>query len=85
VAQKMGNLLKKMGERVQLIAISHLPQVAAKAAHHFVVSKELVAERMSTKVVQLNESERIKEVARLMSGEEITDAALKNAEFLMAQ
>jgi DNA repair protein RecN (Recombination protein N) len=85
VAQKMGNLLKKMGERVQLIAISHLPQVAAKAAHHFVVSKELVAERMSTKVIQLNESERIKEVARLMSGEEITDAALKNAEFLMAQ
>ena len=85
VAQKMGNLLKKMGERVQLIAISHLPQVAAKAAHHFVVSKELVAERMSTKVIQLNESERIKEVARLMSGEQITDAALKNAEFLMAQ
>jgi DNA repair protein RecN (Recombination protein N) len=85
VAQKMGNLLKKMGERVQLIAISHLPQVAAKAAHHFVVSKELVAERMSTKVIQLNENERIKEVARLMSGEEITDAALKNAEFLMAQ
>lgn len=85
VAQKMGNLLKKMGERVQLIAISHLPQVAAKAAHHFVVSKELVAERMSTKVIQLNKSERIKEVARLMSGEEITDAALKNAEFLMAQ
>jgi len=85
VAQKMGNLLKKMGERVQLIAISHLPQVAAKAAHHFVVSKELVAERMSTKVIQLNESERVKEVARLMSGEEITEAALKNAEFLMAQ
>lgn len=84
VAQKMGNLLKKMGERVQLIAISHLPQVAAKAKHHFAVSKELKENRMTTKVIQLYENERIKEVARLMSGEEITEAALKNAEFLMA-
>ena len=83
VAQKMGNLLKKMGEKVQLIAISHLPQVAAKAAHHFVVSKELTGERMSSNVVELSQNERLKEIARLMSGEEITDAAIKNAENLM--
>jgi DNA repair protein RecN (Recombination protein N) len=83
VAQKMGNLLKKMGEKVQLIAISHLPQVAAKAAHHFVVSKELTGERMSSKVVELSQNERLREIARLMSGEEITDAAIKNAENLM--
>jgi len=85
VAQKMGNLLKTMGKSVQLIAISHLPQVAAKAANHLVVSKELIGDRMTTKVIKLSDSERIKEVARLMSGEEITEAALKNAEFLMAQ
>ena len=83
VAQKMGNLLKKMGERVQLIAISHLPQVAAKATHHFVVSKELIDERMSSNVVELSQNERLREIARLMSGEEITDAAIKNAENLM--
>lgn len=85
VAQKMGNLLKKMGESVQLIAISHLPQVAAKAKHHFVVSKELKENRMTTKVIQLTQRERVQEIARLMSGEEITEAALKNAEFLMVQ
>ena len=74
-----------MGESVQLIAISHLPQVAAKAKHHFVVSKELKENRMTTKVIQLTQQERVQEIARLMSGEEITEAALKNAEFLMVQ
>jgi DNA repair protein RecN (Recombination protein N) len=79
VALKMGQLLEKMGQTVQLMAISHLPQVAARAAQHMVVAKELRNERMQTTVRVLNPSERPQEIARLMSGEVITEAALQNA------
>ncbi|MEY3845235.1 MAG: repair protein RecN [Bacteroidota bacterium] len=83
VALKMGQLLEKMGQTVQLMAISHLPQVAARAAQHMVVAKELRNERMQTTVRVLNERERPQEIARLMSGEVITEAALQNAENLL--
>jgi DNA repair protein RecN (Recombination protein N) len=83
VAQKIGILLDKMSNQVQLLAITHLPQVAAKAKHHFKVEKNLVKERTLTSVRLLNEEEHIHEVARLMSGEEISDAAILNAKNLM--
>lgn len=83
VALKMGQLLEKMGQTVQLMAISHLPQVAARAAHHMVVAKELQNDRMQTTVRVLDPSERPEEIARLMSGEVITEAALQNAENLL--
>ena len=83
VAQKIGALLQKMGGHFQLFAISHLPQVAAKAAHHFRVEKEIINNRTTTRVAVLNEQERIEEIARLMSGELITDAAIENAKALM--
>jgi DNA repair protein RecN (Recombination protein N) len=83
VAQKIGTLLDKMSNQVQLLAITHLPQVAAKAKHHFKVEKSLVNERTLTSVRLLNEEEHIHEVARLMSGEEISDAAILNAKNLM--
>ncbi len=83
VALKMGQLLEKMGQTVQLMAISHLPQVAARAAHHMVVAKELRNDRMQTTVRVLDPSERPQEIARLMSGEVITEAALQNAENLL--
>ena len=85
VALKMGQLLEKMGETVQLMAISHLPQVAARAGHHMVVAKELRNERMQTSVRTLESSERPKEIARLMSGEVITEAALQNALNLLSE
>ncbi|MDP4865679.1 MAG: DNA repair protein RecN, partial [Crocinitomicaceae bacterium] len=83
VAQKIGTLLDKMSNQVQLLAITHLPQVAAKAKHHFKVEKNLVNDRTLTSVRLLNEEEHIHEVARLMSGEEISDAAILNAKNLM--
>ena len=83
VAQKIGQLLNKMGETVQLIAISHLPQVAAKAEHHLVVSKKIENQEMKTRVYAINEEERVLEIARLLSGEQISDAALSNAKNLM--
>jgi DNA repair protein RecN (Recombination protein N) len=60
-----------------------LPHVAAWAAQHMVVAKELRNERMQTTVRVLNERERPQEIARLMSGEVITEAALQNAENLL--
>lgn len=83
VAQKIGHLLNKMGETVQLIAISHLPQVAAKAERHLVVSKKIENQEMKTRVYSINEEERVHEIARLLSGEQISDAALSNAKNLM--
>ena len=85
VALKMGQLLEKMGRTVQLMAISHLPQVAARAGHHMVVAKELRNERMQTTVRTLESSERPEEIARLMSGEVITEAALQNALNLLSE
>ena len=85
VALKMASLLQEMSKNGQCLAITHLPQVAAKAAHHFKVSKALVADRMITSVTTLNLAERRMEIARLMSGEQITEAALQHADNLLAQ
>jgi DNA repair protein RecN (Recombination protein N) len=82
VAQKIGSLLQKMGQHFQLMAISHLPQVAAKAAYHLKVEKEIVANKTATKVIQLTEAESIQEIARLMSGEIITAGAIETAKAL---
>ncbi len=83
VAQKIGSLLQKMGDHFQLIAISHLPQVAAKAKHHMKVEKSILGDRTISKVHVLAENEKVEEVARLMSGEQITKAALETAKALM--
>lgn len=83
VAQKIGNLLRKMGENMQLIAITHLPQVAARAEHHFKVEKFEANNKTVSVVRELNEDEHVEEVARLMSGEKISEEALLNARSLM--
>lgn len=84
VAQKMGATLKKMGETMQVIAITHLPQVAAKGSQHLKVLKETSGGQTKSFVENLNNEERVKETARLMSGDQISDAALENAKALMA-
>lgn len=83
VALKIGKLLNEMSANGQCMAISHLPQVAARAAHHFLVQKSVVAERMQTQVSPLISEARVEEIARLLSGEAITEAALANAEVLL--
>ncbi|MCO5260763.1 MAG: DNA repair protein RecN [Crocinitomicaceae bacterium] len=84
VAQKIGNLLQQMGKTMQLFAISHLPQVASKANYHLKVEKKNNNNSTQTSIQLLTNDERINEVARLMSGEIITDAAISNAKALMA-
>lgn len=84
VAQKIGNLLAKMGGTMQLLAITHLPQVAGKGQHHWKVQKSHDVEKTVTEVLVLNENQRIEEIARLMSGDNINIAALENAKALMS-
>jgi DNA repair protein RecN (Recombination protein N) len=84
VAQRIGDLLKSMGENMQLMAITHLPQVAGKGMYHIKVIKRNTAEgKTITELTQLKGEERVEEVARLMSGAEINTAALENARNLM--
>ena len=83
VALKMGKLLNEMSMNGQCMAISHLPQVAAKAAHHWMVQKTVVGERMQTSVTHLDPKARVHEIARLLSGEVITPAAVANAQALL--
>lgn len=83
VAEKIGKLLKEMGQGLQLFAITHLPQVAAQAQHHLVVRKTEKNQRIETSVSKLSQEERITEIARLMSGEVINEAALDNARTLL--
>ena len=83
VAQKIGTLLHSMGQNMQLIAISHLPQVAAKAHNHLKVEKSSNTEMTQTSITELLENQRVEEIARLMSGEQINEAAISNAKALM--
>ena len=83
VAHKMASLLGSMSNQTQLVAITHLPQVAAKAKQHAKVMKIQKGERIISQVNWLNDSEKIEEIARLMSGEKITEAAIQNAKNLI--
>jgi DNA repair protein RecN (Recombination protein N) len=83
VAHKMASLLGSMSSHTQLLAITHLPQVAAKAKHHARVSKIQKGHRVISQVEWLVEDRKIEEIARLMSGEKITDAAIQNAKNLI--
>ncbi|MBM3456852.1 MAG: hypothetical protein FJX80_17280 [Bacteroidetes bacterium] len=83
VAEKMGKFIKQMGNQQQIFAISHLPQVAAKANTHYFVKKYVADNRTVTQITELSETERVEEIARLMSGEKITDSARLTAKALI--
>jgi DNA repair protein RecN (Recombination protein N) len=84
VADMVGTILSEMGETMQVINITHLPQVAAKGAAHFHVYKNDTEHSTNTHVRLLSDDERIFEVARLLSGSEVTDTAIMNARELLA-
>ena len=78
-------MICSMGKDMQVFAITHLPQVAAKGDAHYVVSKARAADgRASSSLRRIEGDERVREVARLLSGSEITGAALENARVLLA-
>jgi len=84
VASMVGTILADMGKAMQVINITHLPQVASKGKVHYHVYKEESDHSTITRVRLLNHDERLTEVARLLSGSKITDAALRNARELLA-
>ena len=83
IAQKVGNTLKKLSKSHQLIAITHLPQIAGLADHHYAIEKVEKGDRVSSSIQKLNVKERITEVAKLLSGEKITESSLKSAKELI--
>ena len=80
VADKVGRKLKELSRFKQVLCVTHLAQIASKADHHIFVNKILKDGITSVEVKPLNKEDRIKEIARMISGEEITDSALKHAE-----
>jgi DNA repair protein RecN (Recombination protein N) len=82
-AARVGSILQQMASSHQVIAITHLPQIAAKGRAHFLVYKEMKKGNTRTHLRELNEQERVQEVARMLSGEAMTDAALNNARELL--
>lgn len=82
-ASKMGVMMQKISEQLQVIAITHLPQIASKGDVHYVVQKEETKTAVRTGIIKLNAGERVREIARLLSGEKLTDAALENAKELL--
>lgn len=83
IAQKVGIALKNLSEYHQIIAITHLPQIAGYADYHYVVEKHQENERVVSSIRKLKNEERIIEIAKLISGEEITEAALTSAKELL--
>lgn len=83
IATRVGNILASMGENMQVINITHLPQVAAHGTMHYFVYKEDKKDSTITRIKLLDDQERLREVARLLSGNEITQASLDNARELI--
>jgi len=83
IADKMGNIMHEMGNVMQVLTITHLPQIAAKGDTQFFVYKNENNQSTETHIRQLSKEERIKEIAQMLSGSELTDAAIENAKELL--
>ncbi|MFO7524746.1 MAG: DNA repair protein RecN, partial [Ignavibacteriaceae bacterium] len=83
IAQKVGTALKELAAFHQIISITHLPQIAGQADHHFSVEKKIVNDRVTSSIKRLSADERVNEVAKLLSGEIITEESLKGAKQLI--
>jgi len=83
VADKVGQILSGMGQYMQVINITHLPQVASRGTRHYHVYKDDTDNSTFTRVKLLSPEERILEIARLLSGSEVTETAMKNARELL--
>jgi len=83
IAGRMGEIMKKMSESTQVITITHLPQIAAKGNAHFCVYKDHSGIQTETYIKYLTDEERVKELAQMLSGKTVTDAALMNARELL--
>jgi DNA repair protein RecN (Recombination protein N) len=85
IAYKMGEIMRNIANARQVICITHLPQIAARGKEHFKVSKTENEDRNKTIVTKLTEDERLMEIAQMLSGANITDAAIRNAQSLLEE
>ena len=83
IAGRMGEIMKKMSHSTQVITITHLPQIASKGTAHYLVYKDSSGSTTETRIQQLNPEARIQELAAMLSGKTVTEAALLNAKDLL--
>lgn len=84
IADKMGNMMKQMSEDIQILTITHLPQVAAKGQQHLKIYKTTNDNKTVTSLSILSPQEKVEEIAKMLSGKELTKAALENARNLIS-
>ena len=85
VADKMGSMICSMGDYMQVFAITHLPQVAAKGDAHYIVTKEFDGDRAISSIRKISGEDRVMEVARILSGSRVTPEAIANAKSLLVK
>jgi DNA repair protein RecN (Recombination protein N) len=85
IAERVGNIINRMADKMQIINITHLPQVASKGKHHYLVYKTDEEKSTVTRMKLLSPNERQMEIAKMLSGEEITNAALEHAKALLGE
>lgn len=83
VALKVGNIMEKLSENMQVIAITHLPQIASKGNAHYSVYKDELSDNTNTKIRELNLDERVLELAKMLSGDNPGPSAIQNAQDLL--
>jgi len=83
IANRMGEIMKEMSQTMQIFAITHLPQIAAKGNAHFKVSKSIIGEDTQSELKLLSSEERIVEIAQMLSGTVVSDSALNHAKALL--
>ena len=84
VADKMGQMICSMGRDMQVFAITHLPQVAAKGNAHYLVEKSFGQSGALTSIRPIEGEDRVMEIARMLSGSHVSEAAVKNARELLS-
>jgi DNA repair protein RecN (Recombination protein N) len=82
-ADVVGQKLKKLSKRNQVICVTHLPQIASYADSHYYIEKRVEKGRTLTQVARLDGKDRVQEIARMISGERVTDSVLKHAAELL--
>ena len=85
IADKMGAIIKRMSGKIQVVNITHLPQIASKGDYHYLVYKKDNHETTNTYIKLLNQEERITEIAKMLSGEALSEAAIQNAKVLLSK
>lgn len=83
-ASKVAQRLKELSKNNQVICITHLPQIAACAKHHFLIEKNIIEDNTISTINHLSEDEHVKEVARMLAGDDLNEAAMENARSLIS-